>query len=565
MVVSKKLISREFLPKSANLKLLGLSVSEQGWAVEAGGGSFAVCPACGTRSTSRHSRYIRTLQDLPVQGSAVILHLQVGRWRCGNDRCSRKMFTERISKAALPWARRTNRFREVVELIGHGMGGRPAERLMSRLGMPISDDTILRAVKQVNLDTGGVPQRVLGIDDWAWKKGQTYGTILVDLEHSVVVDLLPERSAESLAAWLAQHPEIEFISRDRHGLYADGARRGAPQAQQVADRFHLALNLSVAVEQELARHRPFLSIPKPVGTSTAPTAPLEDGASCSGAVIDHHRIEQGRRVAKQALFETVRTLHESGKTVSCIVRETGIGKKRISAWVGLEELPERNRMEPNPRTPAFYQDYLAKRWAEGCRHGHTLMEELQEIGYTGCFSYLARFLALWRRKPSTPVAFDTTMPTASITPLELVANSLCRQISPQVAAALLGKLRPQMTVEQENIVDALKKDCPGYAMMRSLVMGFRTTLRTGKIETLHDWMKRACDSGIYGMQRFVRTLKQDLSAVEAAVEQTWSNGPVEGHINKLKTIKRQMYGRAGFELLRARILPLPQYPSLHQK
>jgi transposase len=161
------------------------------------------------------------------------------------------------------------------------------------------------------------------------------------------------------------------------------------------------------------------------------------------------------------------------------------------------------------------------------------------------------------------------MPPANVPPLVPATNSsllllLCRQISPLVAAALLGKLRSQMTAEQANTVDALKKACPGYVVMRSLVMSFRTILRTGKIKTLRAWMKKADASGIYRMQRFVRTLKQDQSAVEAAVEQSWSNGPVEGHINRLKTLKRQMYGRAGFELLRARVLPLPPPPSLHQ-
>jgi transposase len=487
------------------------------------------------------------------------MHLQLGRWRCGNRRCPRKIFAERVPKLAVPLARRTDRLGEVVRIIGHAMGGRPGERLMFRLGMPVSDDTILRAVKRVHLAPGAVPLRVIGVDDWAWKKGQTYGTILVDLERRRVVDLLPIRSAESVAEWFAQHPEIEFISRDRHGLYADGARRGAPQARQVADRFHLALNLSETVEKELGRHRSFLSIPKPVGTSAAP---LEDGASSSEVVIDRQHIVQGRRDAKQALFETVQALHASGLTVSSIVRETELGRKQVTAWVGLVELPERNKMEPNPRTPAFYQDHLAKRWGEGCQHGHMLMKEIQELGYTGCFSYLARFLAPWRKTTTTPVA---TTPTADVAPLVLAPQTLCRHISPQVAAAILGKLRSQMTAKQENTVDVLKETCPGYAVMRSLVIGFRTILRIGKIETLHNWMKKANGSGIYGMQHFVHRLKQDQSAVEAAVEETWSNGPVEGQISRLKTIKRQMYGRAGFELLRASVLPLPPPVSLHRE
>jgi Transposase len=215
------------------------------------------------------------------------------------------------------------------------------------------------------------------------EKGQTYGTILVDLERSGVVDLLPERSAESFATWLAQHPEIEFISRDRQGLYADGARSGAPQAQQIADRFHLALNLSTAVEQELARHRSFLSLPQPVGSSAAPRE--DDGSGWEGA-INRQRIVQGRRDAKQALFETVRALHASGQTVSHIVRETGISRNRVTAWVGVVELPERSQMQPTRRAPAFFQEHLAKRWAEGCQHWPRLLKEIQELGYTGCFS-----------------------------------------------------------------------------------------------------------------------------------------------------------------------------------
>jgi transposase len=565
MVISKRVITRELLPKAAKLKVFRLVISERGWDVEASGDRSAKCPTCATKSRSRHSRYGRKLQDLPVQGSPVRLHLQVGRWRCGNDGCPRKIFTERAPELALPWARRTNRLREVVRLIGHGMGGRPGERLLSRLGMPVSDDTIMRAIKRVDVGTGAVPLRVVGVDDWAWKKGQTCGTILVDLERRGVVDILPDRSAESLSAWLAQHPEIEFLSRDRQGLYAEGARHGAPQAQQVADRFHLSLNLSTAVEQELARHRSFLSLPRPISTSTAS---LEGGASASEVVRNRQRIVDERHVAKQALFETVHALHASGKTVSGIVRETGISRQRVSAWVGLVELPERNRMAPNPRTPAFYEEHLAQRWAEGFQHGRKLLKEIQALGYTGCFSYLARFLAGWRQKTSsTPLTSATTMPTAKVAPPAESNSSLLirRQISPLVATALLGKLRSQMTAEQGNTVDALKKACPGYAVMRSLVLSFRTILRTGKIKTLHAWMKKADASGLYRMQRFVRRLKQDQSAVEAAVEQSWSNGPVEGHINRLKTLKRQMYGRAGFELLRARVLPLPPPAILHQE
>jgi transposase len=184
----------------------------------------------------------------------VTLRLRAGRWRCRNPGCTRRIFTERLPEAAVPFARRTHRVADVVRMIGHSAGGRPAERLMERIGMTVSDDTILRHLKRAA--QGGPPlpsPRVVGIDDWAWRKGQSYGTILVDLERRVVADVLPDRSASSSATWLARHPGIEIVSRDRCGLYAEAARRGAPKARQVADRFHLLQNLREAIETQLSQ------------------------------------------------------------------------------------------------------------------------------------------------------------------------------------------------------------------------------------------------------------------------------------------------------------------------
>jgi transposase len=140
---------------------------------------------------------------------------------------------------------------EIVRLLGHSTGGRTAERLLARLGMPVSDDTVLRHLKRLSSQRLAGAPRVVGIDDWAWRKGHTYGTIMVDLESQTVVDVLPDRSSSSVAAWLGAHPSVEIISRDRHGLYAEGARIGAPQARQVADRFHLVQNLREVIEKQL--------------------------------------------------------------------------------------------------------------------------------------------------------------------------------------------------------------------------------------------------------------------------------------------------------------------------
>lgn len=247
------------------------------------------------------------------------LRLQLGRWRCRNSNCERKIFTEPIPAVAAAHRQRTERMENIVQLVGHSLGGRPAEKLMDRLGMAVSNDTILRRLKSVTR----VPSkelRIVGIDDWAWKKGQNYGTILVDLESRTVADLLPERSAKQVEHWLAQHPKVEIVSRDRFGLYAQAARRGAPQARQVADRFHLLLNLGAAVEHELSRQRrhlfyvaPSMSVPK--ANTTIPT-PSRSARPNAERTAQHQDVVVERQAVNKALFDTVHRLRHSGMNAS---------------------------------------------------------------------------------------------------------------------------------------------------------------------------------------------------------------------------------------------------------
>jgi hypothetical protein len=264
--------------------------------------------------------------------------------------------------------------------------------------MPVSDDTVLRVVQRRarRQQTNPSPVRVVGIDDWAWQKGQRYGTIMVDLERRTVVDVLPDRSAASVAAWLRDHPQVEIISRDRHGLYAEGARQGAPQARQVADRFHLLQTLREKIEQQLAR--------------------------------------LGRPVRRQASAAA---------------------------------------MAPKPGTPAYYQDHLTRRWAEGCTVARRLFTEIQRLGYTGCYTHLAQYVASWRRTAGTTGRTPAAIPAAPL-PCDPTTG---HRISPQIAAALCLKPRPQLTPRQGTAVDALKAEVPDFAVMRRLAMQFRGILR----------------------------------------------------------------------------------------
>lgn len=435
---------------------------------------------------------------------------------------------------------------------------------MARLGMLVGHSTILREVKRsAQTDANAALVRVAGIDDWAWKKGMNYGTVIVDLERRQVVDVLSDRSAASTAEWLKRHPAIEVISRDRAGLYAEGAREGAPQARQVADRFHLLQNFREAVERQL----------------THPGGPAKRSSDSVPKRSDSRRVSEGAhryfaqravRAAQLARFAEIKVLYEAGESITAIARTLGLGRRRVERWSRFIVLPERNAMEPKPSTPAYFEAFLSRRFSEGTKSVRLLFEEIKHHGYTGSYSHLAAFIAPWKvahrpldllvEAPLGPAAPDCDVHS----PAPRIDPTTGRQISPLPAAALCVKPRGEMTTRQMSIVDALKAGSKEFTMMRQLAMRFSGLFRGGSVENLDDWLWDAFSCGIYTMRRFANTLRQDKSAVQNAVTDPWSNGQTEGQINRLKTLKRSMYGRASIELLRARMLPLQDF-NLHRE
>jgi Transposase len=429
---------------------------------------------------------------------------------------------------------------------------------MASLGLPQSDDTILRSLKRhVSTRDKAVAVRVVGIDDWAWQKGLRYGTIMVDLERREVLDVLPDRSAAATGRWLGQHPGIEIVSRDRCGLYAEGARQGAPRAQQVADRFHLLQNLRQTIEQQLSRAPRPKSQPSPANAEAKPMIVAGwVGHGRQPALAEHRQlVSTGRRAVFADMFNQVKALQLAGHGVTAIVRQTGFNWRTVAKWVRHDELPERNVMAPRPNTPSGFHDHLARRWAEGCTSGRALLLEIRDLGYTGSLSHLGRLLADWRRA-GRPVTVDAA---TAATPI-LVDPVTGHLVSPIVAAALCVKPRGLLTQAQAAQVDAFKAISPAFATMRALAMRFRGILRSGDVEKLTVWLHDADRSALYGIRRFVHTLRLDLAAIRNAITETWSNGQTEGQINRLKMLKRAMYGRAGVDLLRARMIPLGPAP-----
>lgn len=496
-----------------------------------------VCPLCGMASRSGHSSYRRFLQDFPWQGVSVQLWVTAGRFRCRNNVCPRKIFCERLPQVARVYARQTERASEIVRLIGYVAGGVPGQRLLSRLSIPISDDTVLRRVRQEPTQKpSSLPIRNVGVDDWAWRKGQDYGTILVDLDLRRVVDLLPDRASESLSEWLQQHPQIVTISRDRCGLYAEGASLGAPQAQQIADRFHLILNLSATMERVLEERSRQLILPLAEESEREVAAPVST-AEPTVMVTPQPTASQLRRQRRIERYQHVVALFESGMSHAAISRETKMERKTIRRWLRQGRFPERKSPHRRPPKVNEFADYLQQRWNEGCHNASRLYQEIRQKGYAGKRSMVARLVSGWRKTGKA------TRPKAS------------ERIAPRHAAILVTRPAEKMSDEQQQLFDRITIPCPEVIALRKLALDFREAMKADDSIQMRQWIEKAkrCEFG--AVTRFAYGLQKDISAVAAAVEKEWSTGQVEGQINRLKTIKRQMYGRAGFELLRARVLP----------
>lgn len=469
----------------------GVEQTDQGMVVRVRGRHLPVCPACGENQISLHSRYQRRLRDLPWQGRCVQLLFQTRRFRCRNSACARKVFAERVPEVATRLALETTRLCDIVGLVGYAMGGLPGARLLNRLGIPGSDDLVLRRIKAKAAKEERTV-RVLGVDDWAWSKGLRYGTMLMDLEKGRVLDLLPVRSAESFASWLVAHPGVEVISRDRSSLYANGGRMGAPAAIQVLDRYHLVINLGEAIERDIqvlqAAARRQLNRAVKRGTRE----PKEKRLS----LVEARR--QRCRDARLDRYKAVKELRQPGNTQEQIAERMGMDAETVARWLNASEFPERQIRSDRRRDQALF----LQKQARG--------------------------------------AHPTRLRT--------------HYSSPRVAA-LLSKPPKTLSESQKYYLQPFLQFCPKAHGLRRFAMQFRAMMRWRNAGKLLSWIEAAMSSGYRFLGDFARNLKRDQRAAALAITSRWNNGPMEGHINRLKTIKRQMYGRAGFELLKSRVLP----------
>ncbi len=501
--------------------------------------SSSLCPQCSMPSTSIHSSYHRHPQDLPCAGRPIRLLFTVRKFFCRNPNCSRKMFAERLPDFIEASSRLTKRLRTAVQEIGFATCGKGGERLGDKLGMGVSDATVLWSLFLVPLPAVGKVQ-VVGIDDWSWRRGKRFGTILVDLQTHKIIDLLADREAESVQKWLATHPEVEIVSRDRGGVYIDGATLGAPQATQVADRWHILSNLGDAVEEFLIRTH--IRLPEPAAEPRSPQEALNQPLSSFSATPACQRKSQARLLRKWKLSQRVQELHTNGMSLRKIGEELGLARNTVRKYV--RSTPEPPLPTPRPLRASQldpYEDYLLERWSQGERTAAQLYREIRARGYPGCATMVRAYVAHLRSTTA-----DGSAPRSR--------KERAQAISPRALRWLLAHKRDDLEKEEQASLDQLLNLSPEVQTVYVLLQAFLKLVRQRKHTELRPWMEQVIRSGIPELKSFVVGIERDYDAVHAALRLPWSQGVTEGKVNKLKTLKRVMYGRAGFALLRQRLL-----------
>jgi transposase len=450
------------------------------------------------------------------------------------------------------------------------------------LGIGTSGDTILRRVRTMPL-TVELKPCAIGIDDFALRKGHRYGTVVVDHESHRVVDLLPDRSSESTARWMASQPQVQIVTRDRSTLYAKGISAANPDAVQIADRFHLHANLRDALVRMLDRHHADISaaaeavaaepeafsaseVSVPSETAMRPIAPeitlaigvLDTPIQAPSTVIEPApcdpprlsraaRLSMERRARRYAKFQKTIALKDSSKSLRAISRELGIGRDLVTRFIRAGSFPERAKTR-RPRAINQVIGQLRQLWDSGLHNAVELRRRLNAAGFTGSLNMVRRCVRPWR---DAMVRSHTPGRKAILRP----ADSKPVRISSNRLAWLLLKSDIGREPDEQKVIDRLLEDCEPVRAATELVFQFKQILPKRHSELLLQWIERASQPDVADeIKTFAEGLLRDWPSVKVAVELPWSNARAEGHVNRIKLIKRKMYGRANFDLLRIRVL-----------
>lgn len=538
---------QSLLPADAGVRITALTVDCAGVTVAlATTDDTSACPRCRSVSATVHARYRRSLGDRPCLGLPVVYAVTVRKFVCRRRDCPQRVFCERLPELADAHARTTGELADTHRHLGLALGGEAGARLATKLAVPTSPDTLLRRVKDAPDEPTPRP-RYIGLDDWAIRKGHTYGTILIDLERGTVIDLLPGRDGEALKMWLAANPQVEVITRDRWPAYIQAATTAAPQAKQVADRFHLLMNVREAVEKILSRVTPDIraantAVNTPSGDPPAPAEvpPATTGEAKPLTPTGERR--QAKRQGRAERFRRVKELTAEGVSIREIARRLRMGRGAVLRYQRLERCPDWRPGRTGATSVDGFAGFIAEWVAAGNRNSKELHRALKGKGFTGGYDAARRYLNRLIGSTGRPGKRD---PNATPTPADRTPPS-ARKLSFRVA-------NPKPDSHSARVLEEVRERNPAVHGALGLAEELMGMIRRTTATPLADWLAKASALGDRDLANLASSLGSDGAAIQAALNESWSNGPVEGQVNRLKCIKRQMYGRAGIKLLRARV------------
>jgi len=506
----------------------------------------ASCPRCQHPSQSIHSYYSRSPQDLPISGKTVHLVLRVRRFRCQNPGCPQRTFAERCPEVVAPHGQRTKRLTARIWPYAGEVSSKPAARLLSHMGIVVSPDTLLRLAKRMAQPPLSVP-KALGVDDFAFRRGHSYGTLLVDLTSHRPVDLLPDRTANTLSQWLRTHPGVHYLSRDRSSEYARGASEGAPWAQQVVDRWHLVKNLREALERVLGRVHETLK-----QRQQASGLPVRARAKRRRSK-NEHLASQMARLRREARYEEVMALYQQGVPVLRIAEDLHMSRTTVRKFVAAGAFPERATTLRSKSILDPYVPYLKEHRDEGYANASQLWRDIRQQGFPGSYKVVSRWLETqgWHpqkgrpsktrgaHKPSNDAA--TTQKAARNSdeqPLQASSSQTQAPLeSPGHLVWLLLREPARLSEAEQHVLTFIRQE-QTVDLAYTLAQHFMQMMHEHQAENLESWINMCTASGIPDLQTFAIGLQKEISAIRAAFTLSYSNGPVEGQVNRLKLIKR---------------------------
>ena len=495
----------------------------------------AQCPECFKRSDSVHSCRRRRIQHLPCSGHTLWLVFSVRHWYCRNPACSRKIFAESLAPFAGSHQQSSQALQNLQRQLGLIAGGEAGKRAATAVGLRCSADTLLRRVINTpETKQSGSPH--VGIDEWAWHRGHCCGMLIVNLDTHRPLVLLPGRDQRTLATWFRKYPEIQVVSRDRSGVYATAAREGAPQARQVADRWHLLKNIGDEPERMMYRHMPLIRLV--VRELSLNKSPEPEISVPVASLRRPERLKQQTRKKRHQHWTEVMALHNKGCSFREISRITGLSRVTVSRWVRSGTFPEMSTRPPKRGLLDPWREWLKEQRESGNYNASRIWREMVAQGGTGSETIVRDAVAKWRKGWNPPVTTAVRLPSVSrvsrwLMPWRIIRgeeNYAFRFIS------LMCEKEPELKIAQQ------------------LALEFYRILKTQNKSQLSSWFTRVHESGSAELRCVAAGMEADAAAICEAISSRWSTGVVEGHVNRLKVLIRQMYGRAGFELLRRRVM-----------